>query len=249
MLLPHEMNVGSSPESLIEAIYGEECLSGGVNSDEFLRDRSILSLQNDDVNHFNGLILDQFLGTTQTYLSVDSTIMEDGADNGNRYPTEYLNSLSPNGLPLSKLKVYTGCPIMLLRNISPLQGLCNGSRLVVLRLSERVIEARVLTRDCKGNVVFIPRNTLSSSTVEIPFKFQRRQVPVKVAYAMTINKAQGQSLKMVGIDLRSPVFSHGQFYVALSRCTHVGSIKVIYPETNEVENTVINIVYPEVLLH
>ena len=45
----------------------------------------------------------------------------------------------------------------------------------------------------------------------------RRQFPIRLAFAMTINKAQGQSLKRVGVYLKRPVFAHGQAYVALSR--------------------------------
>ena len=63
---------------------------------------------------------------------------------------------------------------------------------------------------------------------------------------MTINKSQGQSLTHVGIDLRSPVFSHGQLYVALSRATDVRSIATLIKESN-VDEVTDNIVYPEVL--
>ncbi|KAG5543980.1 hypothetical protein RHGRI_016660 [Rhododendron griersonianum] len=73
----------------------------------------------------------------------------------------------------------------------------------------------------------------------------RRQFPVRLAYAMTINKSQGQSVKFVGVDLRTPVFSHGQLYVALS-CTSFDRITVLLPE-EETDSTT-NIVYPEVLL-
>ncbi|KAI8557444.1 hypothetical protein RHMOL_Rhmol04G0011300 [Rhododendron molle] len=74
----------------------------------------------------------------------------------------------------------------------------------------------------------------------------RRQFPVRLAYAMTINKAQGQSVKFVGVDLRTPVFSHGQLYVSLSRCTSFDHINVLLPE--EAIDSTTNIVYPEVLL-
>ncbi|KAI8528138.1 hypothetical protein RHMOL_Rhmol12G0127900 [Rhododendron molle] len=74
----------------------------------------------------------------------------------------------------------------------------------------------------------------------------RRQFPVRLAYAMTINKAQGQSVKFVGVDLRTPVFSHGQLYVALSRCKSFDRINVLLPE--EAIDSTTNIVYPEVLL-
>ena len=51
----------------------------------------------------------------------------------------------------------------------------------------------------------------------------------------------------VGIDVRSAVFMHGQFYVAISRVTSVHNIKIIWD--NQHANPVTkNIVYPEVLL-
>jgi hypothetical protein len=65
---------------------------------------------------------------------------------------------------------------------------------------------------------------------------------------MTINKSQGQSVKHVGLDLRSPVFTHGQFYVAVSRVTSVGNIKAIVGE-EEKERRTKNVVYKEVLLN
>ncbi|EMD30466.1 hypothetical protein CERSUDRAFT_61142 [Gelatoporia subvermispora B] len=64
---------------------------------------------------------------------------------------------------------------------------------------------------------------------------------------MTINKAQGQSLKQVGLDLRVPVFTHGQLYVALSRVTSAARIKVLFPSDSE-STTTKNIVYSEILL-
>ncbi len=64
---------------------------------------------------------------------------------------------------------------------------------------------------------------------------------------MTINKSQGQSVKYVGLDLRSPVFTHGQFYVAISRATSVHRIKAIWDPVNPSPVTK-NIVYNEVLL-
>ncbi|OWZ04997.1 Helitron helicase, partial [Phytophthora megakarya] len=58
---------------------------------------------------------------------------------------------------------------------------------------------------------------LEDDDKEFPFKLRRKQFPVVPAFAMTINKAQGQSIHHVGIYLESPAFTHGQLYVALSR--------------------------------
>ena len=100
--------------------------------------------------------------------------------------------------------------------------------------------------DNAGKVVFIPRMTLEPSAESLPIEFSRRQFPVRLAFAMTINKAQGQSIKYVGIDLCTPVFSHGQLYVALSRCTSSDRIKVVFPELSDTTSTT-NVVYTEVL--
>ncbi|RPD64613.1 helicase [Lentinus tigrinus ALCF2SS1-7] len=64
---------------------------------------------------------------------------------------------------------------------------------------------------------------------------------------MSINKAQGQSVKFVGLDLRIPVFTHGQLYVALSRATSPDNIHILLP-ANTLDYTTRNVVYPEVLL-
>jgi len=88
--------------------------------------------------------------------------------------------------------------------------------------------------------------TLEPSSESLPIDLTRRQFPVRLAFVMTINKAQGQSIINVGIDLHTPVFSHGQLYVALSRCTSSHRIKVLFPEDSDTTSTT-NIVYTEVL--
>jgi hypothetical protein len=212
--LPADMHVGNNIRSLIDEVYpGLDNFS--VSTDDYFRERTILSARNDDVNVINAEALNIFPGVQKTYFSADKAVLEDGADNNNVYPTEFLNSLDPSGLPPYKLELKPGCPIMLLRNLAPRDGLCNGSRLRVVRFSERVIEARILTGDHSGRLVFIPRISLSPSTGELPFSFTRRQFPIRLAFSMTINKSQGQPVKYVGIDLRTPVFSHGQLYVSL----------------------------------
>ena len=68
-----------------------------------------------------------------------------------------------------------------------------------------------------GLKVTIPRITPQPSDSRFPFTLRRRQFPVRVAFAMTINKSQGQSLERAGLLLPRPVFSHGQLYVAFLR--------------------------------
>ena len=120
---------------------------------------------------------------------------------------------------------------MLLHNIDPSNGLCNGTCMVLLEVRTMVLRCHVLGGDNAGKVAFIPSMTLEPSAESLPIELSCCQFPVHLAFAMTINKAQGQSIKYVGIDLRIPVFSHGQLYVALSCCTSSDRIKVVFPET------------------
>lgn len=239
----------NSPESLIQCLY-PNVGTPGVMTDDYLLSRIILSARNDDVNELNASVLSLIPGRQYTFLSSDSVDAQEADEDFDvtQYTPEYLNSLNASGLPLAKLELKIGCPIIILRNLDAANGVCNGSRAVLTKVKTRVLEVRLLGGDCAGKTTFIPRIKLTPSDSVFPFRLSRHQFPVRLAFAMTINKAQGQSVKNVGLDLRTPVFTHGQLYVALSRVTSSSCIKVIFPSQSAGTTTTTNVVYEEVLL-
>ena len=236
----------NSINSLIDQIYpGIQQLN---NDDQYFLDRCILACTNDAVMHLNSQMLGLYPGATHQLLAADSVQFDDPAMNEHQpYSVEFLNSLVSSSLPLAHLHLKIGCPIMLLRNLDPPKGLCNGTRLRVMDVRRRVLKCRIISGDAKfaGNVVFIPRITLAPTAEDLPMPLRRRQFPVRLAFAMTVNKSQGQSLKYVGLDLWSPVFSHGQLYVGLSRCTSGNRLKVLLKDEDAGKTP--NIVYKEIL--
>ncbi len=169
------------------------------------------------------------------------------------YPIEFLNTLSFSGVPPHELQLQEGCPIILLRNMT--SGLANGTRLIVIQLMQHVIEAEVATGPTKGQRMFIPRLSITPSDIErMPFTMRCRQFLVRLAFAMTINKAQGQTLKMVVIFLPKPVFTHGQLYVAMSRIGCLEGMKLLvtdgWKDAHEDAHAGVytcNVVYTEVM--
>ncbi|GJW60798.1 DNA helicase [Tanacetum coccineum] len=219
--------------NLINFIYDADTLHHP--SAEKLQEKAIICPKNDTADIINDRILSLLTTTTRTYLSYDDAIphTHDGGEIELLYPKEYLNSLSFPGLPPHKLTLKVGSPIMLLRNMNIAGGLCNGTRLIVSQLLPKVIEARIITGTRINQKVFLPRILLTVKDPRTPFIFRRKQFPVKVCYAMTINKAQGQSLKKIGIYLADPVFGHGQLYVALSRATTPDGVKILINSQND----------------
>ncbi|XP_071043903.1 uncharacterized protein [Parasteatoda tepidariorum] len=111
-----------------------------------LKGRAISTVTNDLSIVFNNDVLELLPGITKIYESVDTVISDDPQDQLS-YPEEFLNTITPTGMPLHKLKIKKGAIIMLLRSLMPSKGLCNGTRLIVTNLQRNLIEAKLIDGD------------------------------------------------------------------------------------------------------
>ena len=227
------------------------------NIDEHNRDsnyymnKCILTPKNKDVDEINEICLDKITDEEEkVYTSNDSVGLDDCSQ---LFSQEFLNAKEFPGIPKHKLRLKTNIPIILLRNIDPDRGLCNGTRLIVKELHKHFIIGGKLTNPEKD--IIIPRMNLSPSGLNLGYEFRRKQFPVRIAFAITINKSQGQTMNETGIYLKEPVFSHGQLYVAISRVTNPEHLKIFIKQSNfhgfyQKHNKYLtrNIVYKQLLL-
>ena len=151
-----------------------------------LSSRAILSTKNEHVDRLNAMMIERFPGEEKVYHSFDTII-----DNPqNHFPIDFLNSITPNGLSPHELKLKINCPMILLRNLDPNNGLWNGTRLMIRALQDNTIDAEIVGGQHAQKRVFIPRLPLSpSDDISLPFKFKRKQFPLRLSFAMTINKS------------------------------------------------------------
>ena len=160
----------------------------------------------------------KFPGQGKTYLSADSVAEE---DLHTTYPTDFLNSITLSGMPSHSMTLKIGTPVILLRNLrgGPGGELRNGTRMIMLKLGDKlqVLELGIANGVKKGKCDLIPRITIAPSDTELPFTLKRRQFVIRPCFAMSTNKAQGQTLDFVGIHLPGHLFTHGQLCVAFSR--------------------------------
>lgn len=148
--------------------------------------RAILTPKNHCVSEINDFPIDRFLGQLKEYIGFDTT---NDVTQQAQYE-DYLNTVTVSGLPLNVLTLKENCPIMLLRNLNPVQGLSNGTRLICRELGDNFIKAEIAVGDFKGQHMFIPRIPLESTCkLQCPIPFKRMQIQVRLCFAMTINKA------------------------------------------------------------
>ena len=117
-------------ETMISKVFPR--IEEGYADKYFVSHHAILTPKNENVDNINEIVIKKFPGEGKTYLSADS-IAE--GDLNNTYPTDFLNSVTPSGMPPHSMTLKAGAPVILLQNLraGPGNGLRNGTRLVILR--------------------------------------------------------------------------------------------------------------------
>lgn len=217
-----------TPHVFLDWVFDGHTKVAVQNLARFYSDRAVVVPTNENAKELNDIMLDNLpAGGERISRSVDSAIGDAGESD--HCPPEFLHGLNSGGLPPHELRIREGMLCIWLRNYAPQKGLCNSTRLVVRGMYKYLLRVEIVTGPFKNEQVLIPRICCESSgDNELPFTLRRFQFPVKPAWAMTINKSQGQTLGgRLGIYLPGPVFAHVQLYVALSRGTTSRNIRVL----------------------
>ncbi|XP_073154173.1 uncharacterized protein [Henckelia pumila] len=180
-------NLGSDEE--FESTFPSSDIS--IGNAAYFQQRAILAPTLDVVQSINEYMISLNHSEGRLYLSSDTACHSDKSFGllHDVHTPEYLNEIKCSRVPNHELNLKVGTPVMLLRNIDYSLCLCNGTRLIATRLENHVLEGQILTESNAGHKVLIPRMSLTLSDPRLPFKFQRRQYPLIVSYAMTINKS------------------------------------------------------------
>jgi len=109
--------------------------------------------------------------------------------------------------------------VMITRNIALDSGLINGTRGIIVSLTDKT----VTIKDKNNNLHVIEYFSDMDNHSRLVVKF----MPIKLAYAMSIHKSQGATIDAVVIDAGCNIFTYGQLYTALSRATSLDSIKIL----------------------
>src|SRR6218665_1288595 len=144
-----------------------------------LSKRVVVAPTNADTLDMNRKIISLIPGDSEIYYSADSAVNDDPNDTLN-FPVDFLNEQTPYGMPPHVLLLKNGVIIMLLCNLNPEKGLCNGTRLIIAR---NFIKAKIIRESNRENLVFIPRIDLAPTDTTLPFILRRRQFPIIPAYA------------------------------------------------------------------
>ena len=244
--------VCNTSEEVIQAVYGD--IEKNAGNEDYFKSRLIMAADNEIVNATNENLLDRLPGDRHVFTSID---VAQGEEGGGVFPEEYLNSLELSGMAQHELSLKVGAVVILLKNFNIKAGHCNGTRYIIKTIGKYRLILQKLTcdEDDENKILSLPRIPMTSTQSNFPFTLKRTQFPIKLAFTVTFNRAQSQTVPGdCGMLLPKSVWTHGQIYVGFSRCGNPRNIHVWADQdefedfpTAEGKSYVANIVYKEVL--
>jgi ATP-dependent DNA helicase PIF1 len=183
---------------------------------------TILNSLRRDVDEMNDYELDKLPAESLMFNSVDEFTSTETDSSGDIIPKRIeriLYTKIMNGNVSQSLKFKIGAQIMLKINLSLADGLANGSRGVItdMFLSTEFAESWIEVKWVSGKVLKVSPNLYEFADESEQVAYSRIQIPLALAYSVSIHKSQGQTLDSVAVDLGPKVFEFGQAYTALSR--------------------------------
>jgi hypothetical protein len=228
------------------------CYPGGFDTN-IMHESCILAATNKQVDNWNAEVQELNPQPVWNLMSQDSI---DTCDDPNNFiakmvTQEVLNQYEdPSASPPHELKLKINDICILMRAVSKPDKLATNTRVRIFGISTNIV--RVSTLQTTPMYANLPRFVFK---LKMPygksFEVNRRQFPLRLAYSLSINRSQGQTLDKVVVDLTQPCFMHGHLNVALSRIRKLSNIAIYVHETNydQANNMIIttNVVYPEIL--
>jgi len=225
--------------------------------------RAIVTCRNDRVDLLNSMILEKKYGKMYYKFSTDELI-DDSIKLSKSHPhvaasfksIAFLHKSTAPGVPPHKLELKIGCICFATRNISYDEGILNNAVLEVVDIGKYIVKVRSLSLEQQTQkpapVVDIPRISFHFYRGRSGIKIIRKQFPLRLAYARSIHRVQGDNLNRVNLDLTTRPFVHGQLKVALGRVSRGSDISACAFQQDVIEQTrsirTNNIVYKELLI-
>ena len=211
-------------DAFIRGMYSREVLEGDPMQ---LASRVLLAPVNTIVDRINKRVTAMMPADrpSREYLSVNTADAHDVYDPTSVvFAADNLQSITNANMPVHALTLRVGMPVMCMQNLDVANGICNGTTMIVERLGENVVWCRVNTRFGQRLQPFAPTRFAYDSN---GFKFTRIQLPLRVAFAVTVNRAQGGTYDYVAYHSLHQIWAHGTLFVAVTRVTSPDGLTIL----------------------
>src|SRR3984957_11141053 len=126
------------------------------------------------------------------------------------------------------------------------KGLVKNAHVVVEKIHCTFAKIRLINQRTGhlGDIHCLPRIRFNFTPTNTTWTFSKRQLPLQLGYACTFHSCVGQTLNCMVLDIRTPVFAHGQLYMALSRIRRREDSRIFSPSGSTQMN---NVVYKDLM--